>query len=86
MSSKAKRKSIILEIIMIVSALFLGALIIVLVWKNKTTQIIEPDRTLSGNYPSPVELVESDKKIYFAYTEIPDRGTRRSSLRACRGG
>lgn len=72
MSSKAKRKSIILEIIMIVSALFLGALIIVLVWRNKTTQVIEPDRTLAGNYPSPVELVESDKKIYFAYTEIPD--------------
>ena len=58
MSSKAKRKSIILEIIMIVSALFLGALIIVLVWRNKTTQIIEPDRTLSGNYTYTLVLVE----------------------------
>lgn len=72
MSSKAKRKSIILEIILIISALVLGALIIVMVWRNKTTQIIEPQRTIAGSFPSPVELMEEDKQVYFAYVPVPD--------------
>ncbi len=72
MSSKKPRKRYISEIILVVSALLLGVLIVILVWKSKTTQIIEPERVIQGNFPSPAELVEEDKLTYFAYMDIPD--------------
>lgn len=76
MSSKAKAKrklkSKLPEIILIISALFLGVLIVVLVAQNKTRKVIEPVRTIQGDYPAPAELVESDKLVYFAYMDIPD--------------
>ena len=60
------------EIILVVSALFLGMLIVILVWKGKTTQIIEPERVIQGSFPTPAELVEEDKLTYFAYMDVPD--------------
>ncbi len=76
MSSKAKAKKKIKiklpEIILIISAFFLGVLIVVLVAQNKTKRVIEPVRTIQGDYPTPTELQESDKLVYFAYTDIPD--------------
>ncbi len=77
MSSKAKKakknlKSKLPEIILIVSALFLGVLIVVLVAQNKTKKVIEPVRTIQGDYPTPAELMEEDKLTYFAYMDIPE--------------
>ena len=60
------------EIILIVSALLLGILIVVLVAGNKTHTVIEPERKITGSYPMPSELLETDKVTYFAYMEIPD--------------
>lgn len=60
------------EIILVVSALLLGMLIVILVWKGKTTQIIEPERVIQGSFPTPAELVEEDKLTYFAYMDVPD--------------
>lgn len=67
-----------LEIIFVISALFLGALIVLLVYRGRTETIIsgqggsEEDRSIAGGYPMPSELVDSDITTYFAYTEIPD--------------
>lgn len=72
MSSKKPKKRYLPEIILVVSALLLGVLIVILVWKSKTTQVIEPERVIQGNFPSPAELVEEDKLTYFAYMDIPD--------------
>lgn len=72
MSSNKAKKNHLPEIILLVSALLLGVLIVILVWKNKTTQIIEPERVLQGSYPSPAELLPEDKTAYFAYMDIPD--------------
>lgn len=60
------------EIILVMSALFLGVLIVALVAKNKTHTVIEPTRVISGDYPMPYEIVEEDKLTYFAYMDIPD--------------
>ena len=60
------------EIILVMSALFLGVLIVILVAKNKTHTVIEPTRVISGDYTMPYEVVEEDKLTYFAYMDIPD--------------
>lgn len=74
MSSKVKKKikTKLPEIILIISAMFLGVLIVVLVARNKTNRVIEPVRTIQGDYPTPAELMEDDKVVYFAYMNIPD--------------
>lgn len=63
------------EIILIISAMLLSALIIVLVAGSKkkiTIGSIDDERNIQGAYPLPYELVESDKSKYFSYMEIPD--------------
>lgn len=75
--SKHKRKKRFPEILLVISALFLGALIVILVYqtRNKATYTGAEggaNRNLSGSFPLPSELVESDKITYFAYTEVPD--------------
>ena len=72
MSSKKTKIKHLPEIILVVSALLLGVLIVLLVWKSKTTQVIEPERVIKGSFPSPSELVEEDKLTYFAYMDVPD--------------
>lgn len=74
-----KKKGRFLEILLVVSALFLGMLIIILVYRGRTETIISgpdsrntEDRSLAGSYPLPSEIIESDIRTYFAYTEIPD--------------
>ena len=73
--SKKKSKVNIPGIILIISAMFLGVLIVILVAGNKkkiTIGNIEGDREIQGAYPMPAELKESDKEKYFSYMEIPD--------------
>lgn len=73
------KKGRFLEIIFVVSALFLGALIVMLVYRGRTETIITgpgggetEERSLAGGYPLPSEIIASDITTYFAYTEIPD--------------
>ena len=76
MAKNNNRKKNVAGIFLLLSALLLGVLIVVLVARNKTHMTInggtEGDRVISGSYPLPGELIESDKTVYFAYTEIPD--------------
>lgn len=77
MSSKKKNSnSKLLEWILVISALIMGILIVVLVYRNKHSGLVEAgdpeNRTLSGAYPMPVEIIENDRNVYFGYTEIPD--------------
>lgn len=71
---KKKKKNInVPGIMLVISALLLGTLIIVLVYKTRSETIVgNEERVLSGSYPLPAELIESDKKVYFASMEIPD--------------
>lgn len=72
--NKKKNKNIkIQSVLLVVSACILGALIVFLVYKNKKETIVSgEDRTLSGAYPLPAELIDKDKSVFFAYTEIPE--------------
>ena len=73
--AKKKNRKIWPDIVLIISALILGTLIVLLVWKsNHRTVIREEDETrvLTGNYPSPSELIEADRETYFPIMEIPD--------------
>ena len=75
MSNKKRTKVNIPGIILIISAMFLGALIVILVAGSKKKMIIgniDGDREIQGAYPMPAELIESDKEKYFSYMEIPD--------------
>lgn len=75
MSKKNNNKEKIAGIILIISALFLGALIIILVAGNKKKITIDganAKRDLSAGVPLPTELIDADKVTYFPYMEIPD--------------
>lgn len=74
-----KKKGHLLELLLVISALFLGVLVVILVYRGRTETIITGpgqgttgERNISGSYPLPSELVPSDITTYFAYTEIPD--------------
>lgn len=78
MELNKKKKERFLEILLVISALFLGVLVVILVYRGRTETIISPekpssgDRNISGSYPLPSEIIDSDIRTYFAYTEIPD--------------
>lgn len=74
-----KKKDRFLEILLVISALFLGVLVVILVYRGRTETIISgpdnkstEDRIIAGSYPMPSEIIDSDITTYFAYTEIPD--------------
>ena len=69
-----KNKKNLPGILLIVSTLLLGMLVIILVYKSRSETIVGAgaDRKLSGSFPLPSELIEDDRKVYFAYMEIPD--------------
>ena len=63
------------EVILVISALFLGVLIVMLVYKHKMESMTTgnaSERTFSGAFPMPSEIAENDKATYFASMEIPD--------------
>lgn len=75
MSKKKKKKIGGAEIFLVISALFLGILVVILVAGNKKKITIsggEGERVISGDYPLPSEIIENDKLTYFPYMEIPD--------------
>lgn len=74
MSKKKKKKINPAEIFLVISALFLGILIVMLVAGNKKKITIngEEGRVITGDFPLPSEIIESDKLTYFPYMEIPD--------------
>lgn len=74
MSKKKNKKISPAEIFLVISALFLGILIVMLVAGNKKKITIGGDgeRVITGDYPLPSEIIESDKITYFPYMEIPD--------------
>ena len=67
MAKNNNRKKNVAGIFLLLSALLLGVLIVVLVARNKTHMTInggtEGDRVISGSYPLPGELIESDKTV-----------------------
>ena len=71
-----RKKTKFLEILLVISALIMGVLIVMLVYRGRQKGLIEAgeleERTLAGAYPMPSEIIESDRNVYFAYTEIPD--------------
>ncbi len=67
-------KRTVFSVILVISALIMGVLIVVLVYrKNHPTNIVpqETSRTIEGDYPMPSEIIESDRSTYFSYTEVP---------------
>lgn len=71
-SNKTKRK-IWPEVLLIISALILGTLVVLLVYRAKTRPSTEDEtRTITGSFPLPSELVEADKPVYFPVMQIPD--------------
>lgn len=54
----------------------MGVLIVVLVYQGRQRRLIDSskleNRTIAGAYPLPAEIIENDKNVYFAYTEIPN--------------
>ncbi len=73
---RSKFKENLPGILLIVSVLLLGILIIILVDQSKTHIELSGDeevnRTISGNFPTPEELIQSDKTTYFSSIPIPD--------------
>lgn len=59
-------------IVLIISALILGALILVFAASTKKSVTLQENRTFAGGFPTPSEIIESDKRTYFTYVDIPD--------------
>ena len=75
---KRKKYKHVGETILVLSALFLGVLTVILVYRNKINRLrgaggeVSEERVIKGAFPLPSEVVESDKATYFASMEIPD--------------
>ena len=69
---KKNKKKPVAEILLVISVLIMGILVVLFVYKGKTNKLKNASRTLSGDYPMPSELIPSDKRLYFAYMDIPD--------------
>lgn len=74
--SRKKKKKHTGEAVLVVSALILGVLIVMLVYRHREESTIvggqTAERTINGAFPLPSEIIESDRLTYFATMDIPD--------------
>lgn len=71
-TKRTKKKNKLPEILLVISVLIMGLLVVMVFYKNKTNKFKNATRKIAGDFPSPAELIPSDKTTYFSYMEIPD--------------